>query len=168
MKRSFARSQRSWPRRRALSCRRSASAAVIELGATPRRSWRPSCPPGVAPANCTIVLTRVTALETIRDGVAYPTTVKKAGTIVAFTVGSRASRRNRATARADIHFLDTTYGGTTQGGDHGAAADGREEAAPWTVVAESPVFHLQPYLGQVVQFPLPTPLPVTPGDVGRR
>ena len=35
----------------------------------------------------------------------------------------------------------------------------------WKVVGESPAFHVQPYLGQVAQFPLTTSLPVLPGDV---
>jgi hypothetical protein len=34
----------------------------------------------------------------------------------------------------------------------------------WTVVAESPMFNLQPYLGYVVQFPLKTPIGVVPGE----
>ena len=45
-----------------------ASAQVIELGATSTPLAAPSCPAGVTPANCRIVLTQVTALETIRDG----------------------------------------------------------------------------------------------------
>ena len=107
----------------------------------------------------------MTALETIRDGITYPTTVKKAGVIVAFTLGLSKLDTNRAKAKADIHFLDTTFGGTTQAGITVLRAKGPKSKRQWTVTAESPVFHLQPYLGQVVQFPLPTPLPVKPGDV---
>src|SRR5690242_18474260 len=77
-----------------------ASAQIIELGATSTPLAAPSCPPGVTAANCRIVLTQVTALETIRDGVAYPTTVKKAGSIVAFTLGLSRLAANRATARS--------------------------------------------------------------------
>jgi hypothetical protein len=142
-----------------------ASAQVIELGATSTPLVAPSCPAGVTPANCKIVLTQVTALETIRDGVAYPTTVKKAGSIVAFTVGLSRLSTDAATARADIHFLDQTYGGTTRASITVLRPKGAKKLRNWTVVAQSPVFHLQPYLGQVVQLTLPAPLPVQKGDV---
>lgn len=142
-----------------------ASAQIIELGATSTPLVSPSCPAGVSPTNCKIVLTQVTALETIRDGVAYPTTVKKAGSIVAFTLGLSRLAANRATARSDIHFLDQTYGGTTRAAITVLRAKGAKKLRQWTVVGESPVFHLQPYLGQVVQFTLPAPLAVKPGDV---
>jgi hypothetical protein len=143
-----------------------ASAQIIELGATSTPLVAPSCPAGVSPANCKIVLTQVTALETIRDGVAYPTTVKKAGSIVAFTVGLSRLAADRATARSDIHFLDQTYGGTTRAAITVLRPKGKngKKQRNWTVVGESPMFHLQPYLGQVVQLTLPAPLAVKPGD----
>ena len=143
-----------------------ASAQIIELGATSTPLVAPSCPAGVSPANCKIVLTQVTALETIRDGIAYPTTVKKAGSIVAFTVGLSRLAADRATARSDIHFLDQTYGGTTRAAITVLRPTGKDgkKLRHWTVVGESPMFHLQPYLGQVVQFALPAPLAVKPGD----
>ena len=143
----------------------SASAAVIELGATSTKLVAPTCPPGVTSTNCRIVLTEMTALETIRDGITYPTTVKKPGMIVAFTVGLSQLDTNRAKAKSDIHFLDTTFGGTTQAAITVLRSTGPQAKRQWTVTAESPVFHLQPYLGQVVQFPLATALPVKPGDV---
>lgn len=142
-----------------------ASAAVIELGSTATPLVAPACPKGVSASNCTIVLTRVTALETIRDGIAYPTTVTKAGRIVAFTVGLSRLNANRATTHSDIHFLDHTYGGTTRAAITVLKPVGSKARRQWSVVAESPVIHLQPYLGQVVQFPLATSLPVTPGEV---
>jgi hypothetical protein len=141
-----------------------ASATIIELGQTSSPVVAPSCPAGVTPANCKIILTEVTALETIRDGTAYPTTVKKAGSIVAFTVGLSRLSTNSATAKADIHFLDQTYGGTTRLGVTVLRPMGKKNARQWAVVAQSPVFHVQPYLGQVVQLTLPAPLPVQPGD----
>jgi hypothetical protein len=143
----------------------SASAAVIELGSTTSKLVAPTCPPGVSPANCKIVLTQVTALQTIRDGIAYPTTVKKAGMIVAFTLGVSKLDSNRAKAKADIHYLDTTFGGTTQAAIAVLRAKGPKSKRQWAVTAESPVVHLQPYLGQVVQFPLTQGLPVKRGDV---
>ena len=115
--------------------------------------------------NCKIILTEVTALETIRDGIAYPTTVKKAGSIVAFTVGLSRLSTNSATAKADIHFLDQTYGGTTQLAVTVLAPAGAKKLRQWKVVASSTIFHVQPYLGEVVQLPLQTSLPVQRGDV---
>jgi hypothetical protein len=141
-----------------------ASARVVELGATPTSLVAPVCPAGVDPVNCTIVLTEVTALETIRDSVTYPTKVTKAGQIVAFTLGLSGLSTSAATAKADIHFLDSTYGGTTRAAITVLKPVGPKAQRRWTVAAESPAFHLQPYLGEVVQFPLATSLPVTPGE----
>ena len=81
----------------------SASAAVVELGATPTPLVAPVCPKGVAPAQCTIILTRATALETIRDTTAYPSTVKQSGRLVAFTVGLSALSSNLALPEGDSH-----------------------------------------------------------------
>jgi hypothetical protein len=143
----------------------SASAAVVELGATASPLAAPSCPKSVSPANCTIILTETTAIGTLRDGIAYPTTVKKAGRLVAFTVGLSALSSNRTTAKADIHYLNHTYGGTTQAAITVLRMSGPARLRHWKVIAESPIYHLQPYLGQVVQLPLGTTLPVLPGDV---
>lgn len=143
----------------------SAAAQILELGVPRTPLVAPVCPPTVNAANCTIILTQVTALETIRDGVAYPTTVTKAGKIVAFTLGLSRLDKNAVTAKKDVHFLDTTYGGTTQAGITVLKPVGKKKFRRWAVAAESPVFHLQPYLGQVVQFPLDTSIPVVPGEV---
>lgn len=142
-----------------------AGAAVVELGATSTSLVSPTCPPGVSAANCRIVLTQVTALETIRDGIGYPTTVKKPGSVVAFTIGLSRLSSDKTTAHNDVHFLDQTYGGTTRASITVLRPSGPKTARRWTVVGQSAVFHLQPYLGQVVQFPLPTSLPVQKGDV---
>jgi hypothetical protein len=142
-----------------------ASAQVIELGATKTALQSYLCPSTIKPANCTIILTRATALESIRDGIAYPTTVKKAGRIVAFTVGLSRLSSNATTARNDISFLDHTYGGTTQVALTVLQPVGNKSQRRWRVAATSPVFHLQPYLGQVPQIPLQTTLPVVRGEV---
>jgi hypothetical protein len=141
-----------------------ASAQSIELGATSTRLVAPTCPRGVSPAHCTIILTRTTALETLRDRVAYPTTVKTAGRIVAFTVGLSRLSSDVRTARSDIHFLDSTYGGTTRLAIAVLKPIGAKSHRRWQVVAQSPVIHVQPWLGQVVRFPLATSLPVAPGE----
>jgi len=143
----------------------SAAAQIFELGVPKSPLVAPVCPPTVTASNCTIILTQVTALATIRDGVAYPTTVTKAGKIVAFSLGLSRLDKNLATAKKDVHFLDTTYGGTAQAGITILKRVGKKSAFRWSVVAQSPVYHLQPYLGTVVQFPLDTSIAVTPGEV---
>jgi hypothetical protein len=154
-----------------------ASAQVIELGATKSPLISPVCPTTVSAVNCTIVLTQVTGLETIRDGVAYPTTVKKAGVIVAFTLGLSRLDPSAKKAKSDISFLDHTYSGTTQAAITVLKRIGKKNLRRWQVTAESPLYHLQPYLGTVAQFPLAAglgapglppmaaPLPVAKGDV---
>ena len=143
----------------------SASAKVVEVGATTSPLVAPTCPTGASGSACTIVLTQATALETIRDGVSYPTKVTKAGQIVAFTLGLSNLDTNRAKAKQDIHFLDSTYGGVPQAAITVLKPIGKASQFRWQVTAESsPTVHLIPYLGQVAQFPLAKPLPVAPGD----
>jgi hypothetical protein len=118
------------------------------------------------PQYCTIVLPEATALETIRDGVIYPTTAAASGEIVAFSLGLSELSSNHATAKQDLHYLDSTYGGTALAGIAILApVRGKGIRYTWKLVAQSPLYHLQPYLGQVVQFPLKTALPIAKGDV---
>jgi hypothetical protein len=138
----------------------------VQLGATRSPVVAPVCPPNVSSSACTIILTRVTALETVRDGVAYPTRVQQAGRITDFTVGLSQLSANKATQASYISYLDSTYGGTTQVGitvlKPGVGPRARNR---WRVVGQSPMFHVQPYLGSVVQIPLDNTIPVKPGDV---
>jgi hypothetical protein len=143
----------------------SAGATMIELGATKTALKSPVCPAGTTPQNCTMILTRVTALETLRDGIAYPTTVTKAGKLVAFTVGLSALSSNKNTRKQYIQFLDKTYGGTTQVGITVLQQVGRKTQWKWQVVASSPYYHVQPYMGSVAQFALNTAIEVKPGQV---
>jgi len=142
-----------------------AYATIIELGATKTPLIAPTCPPKSAPVQCTIIQTRATALETIGDGIAYPTTIKRSGRIVAFTVGLSALSNSRTTRLSEIKFLDHQYGGTTQVAISVLAPVGAKKLRQWKLVAESTLFHVQPYLGEVVQLPLQTTLPVARGDV---
>jgi hypothetical protein len=142
-----------------------ADATISELGATTSPLIAPACPKGVPPSECTIILTRATALETIRDNVAYPSKVKQAGRIVAFTVGLSALSSNATTAQQDIKFLDNSYGGNAQVGITVLKPVGKKTAWTWQVVAQSPMVEVQPYLGQVAQFPLTTTIPVVRGEV---
>jgi hypothetical protein len=142
----------------------SAGATITELGVSTTPLVAPTCPAGVSPAQCTIILTRATALETIRDNAAYPSTVKAAGRVVAFTVGLSALSSNATTAKSDTTFLDKTYGGDPQIQMTVLKPVGAKNLRVWQVVESTPLVDVQPYLGQVVQFPLTTSLPVVPGE----
>jgi hypothetical protein len=142
-----------------------ALADVIELGATHSPLVAPACPPNVSSANCTIILTRVTAIETLRDGLAYPTKVTQPGRIVAFTVGLSQLSTNKSTQKSYIHFLDATYGGTSRVAITVLAPVGKRTLWQWQVVAATPVYHVEPYLGQVVEIPLQNSIEVKPGEV---
>ena len=147
-----------------------ASAKLVELGQTTSPIVAPSCPTGVAPSQCFIILTRTTAVQSVSDGVAYPTTVKQDGFVVAFTVGLSRLSSNPTTEKNYLHILDSAYGGTPQlaltvlrpGPQH-----------KYTVAAQSAIFHLIPFLGSVLNEPLSLPpsftqltaLPVKKGDV---
>jgi hypothetical protein len=139
---------------------------TVELGSTKSPVVAPVCPPGVSSSKCTIILTRVTALETIRDGVTYPTRVTQAGAITSFTVGLSGLSSNKSTQKTFIHFLDGSYGGTARVALTVLAPGGGTKTQwRWKVVAQSPVYHVEPYLGSVVRIPLDTSLPVAAGDV---
>jgi hypothetical protein len=144
-----------------------ADATITELGATTSPLIAPICPKGVAPSQCTIILTRATALETIRDNIAYPSKVKQGGRIVAFTVGLSSLSTNASTAASDVKFLDKTYGGDPQVGITVLKPVGKKNAWTWQVVAQTPLVDVQPYLGQVAQFPLTTTIPVVRGRRSR-
>jgi hypothetical protein len=143
----------------------SAFAATIELGVTKSPLVAPVCPPNVPTTQCTIVLTTVTALETLRDGIAYPTKVTKAGRIVAFTVGLSKLSNNKSTQKGEIHYLDTNHGGTAQVAVTVLRPVGKHSNFRWQVVGTSNMFHVIPYLGSVVQLPLETSIEVQPKDV---
>jgi hypothetical protein len=133
-----------------------ASAQIIELGATTTPVAVPSCPTGVTKANCTIILTETTSIETLSDAVAYPTTVKQSGRLVAYTVGMAKL------AKSDITGLNARYGGTAQVMIT-VLKPGKSRF--YTVVAQSPMQHAEPYFGGVIQFPLTTTIPVIKGEV---
>lgn len=137
----------------------------MQLGVTKTPLVAPSCPPNVSSSNCTIILTRVTALETVRDGVSYPTRVKQAGRIASFTVGLSQLSSSKSTQSTYIQYLDGAYGGAARVGitvlRQGPWKRGQWR---WTVVANSPMYLVQPYLGSVVQIPLASTIPVKPGE----
>jgi hypothetical protein len=147
-----------------------ASAKIVELGQTTTPLSSPACPKGVSPSQCFIILTRTTAVQTTSDAVAYPTKVKQAGWIVAFTVGLSRLSSDAKTERSYLHTLDQAYGGTPQVALTVLRPGPRNT---FTLVSQSATLHLIPFLGQVLQQPLSfppafktmTPLAVKPGDV---
>jgi hypothetical protein len=156
-----------------------ASAKVVELGAprtavaapppcttnsNPGPGGKPKCPGGVPAVNYGILLTRVTALPTLSDGSAYPTMAEAAGRIVAFTVGLSALDTNRTERRYEIQQADQGYGGTTRVQLTVLHRVGSKRSNTWKVTAQSGAFHVQPYLGLVVQIPLNKTLSVRRGD----
>lgn len=142
-----------------------AVAAIVELGdQTSTKLVAPTCPAGVKPSQCTIILTRDTALATIRDGVSYPTMVHHAGRIVSFSVGLSSLSSSSSTRKKDINFLNQTYGGDAQVVLTVLKRIGRK-GQRWQVVANSGVWHVVQYLGSVAQIPLLTSIQVTPGEV---
>ena len=139
---------------------------TVELGTTKSPVVAPVCPPGVSSSKCTIILTRVTALQTIRDGTTYPTRVTQGGLITAFTVGLSQLSSSKSTQNTYIHYLDSTYGGTPRLAlTVLAPGGGKKTQWRWKVVAQSPIYHVEPYMGSVVRIPLATSLPVSRGEV---
>jgi hypothetical protein len=147
-----------------------ASAQMVELGKTTTPIVAPSCPTGVSPAQCFIILTRTTAVQTVSDGVLNPTKVKKAGWIVAFTVGLSKLSTSAKTETSYLHTLNAAYGGPPQ---LALTVLKPGPANRYTVAAQSGVYHVTPFLGQVLQEPMALPpsfstftaLPVQPGEV---
>ena len=138
---------------------------TVQLGVTQTAVTAPVCPPNVSSTNCTIILTRVTGLETVRDGHVYPTRVKQAGRITAFTVGLSQLSSNKSTQSSEIQYLNTTYGGPARVGiTILRQGPWKRHQWRWTAVASTQMYLVQPYLGSVVQIPLMTTLAVRPGE----
>lgn len=141
-----------------------ASGAILELGTTTTPLAKPVCP---ATGGCPIILTKTTALQIESDGVTYPTMAAHTGRIVAFTVtpadvssadinGTPKTKTKPATSG-----LNVTYGGPAE-----AAITVLQESTKhfYKVIAESPMFQLQPYFGHLVQFVLNQSLPIAKGQ----
>lgn len=148
-----------------------ASAKIVEVGQTTTPLVAPSCPSGVSPAKCYIILTRTTAIQTTSDGVINPTVVKSPGWLVAFSVGLSKLSSVPTTESNYLHTLDKAYGGTPR------VALTVLKPGPknsYTVEAQSAAYRLTPLLGQVLQEPMSLPtdnfatftaLPVQKGEV---
>lgn len=139
-----------------------ASAQEVQVGVTASPLISPTCPAGLPASECTIVLTQVTAYETLRDGISNPTTIKKAGVISSFSVG--LSGTDTITAK-DIAYLNKVHGGPAEVQLTILRPTGTINNPSYRVAAESPAFPIRNLLGQVVEFPLIAPLPVVRGEV---
>src|SRR6202012_284985 len=148
-----------------------ASAQSVELGQTSSSPVAaPACPPGVDLSHCLIVLTRTTAVQTETNGLINPTRVTKDGWIVAFTVGLSKLVSDAKTELGLLKGLEAKYGGPPQNGLTVLKPGSKNT---YTVVAQSPIFHVLPFLGSVLQEPLSLPpsfttmtaLPGKKGDV---
>ena len=141
-----------------------ASATIVEVGATSTPVVAPSCPASLPANKCTIVLTRVTALETASAGVANPTTIHHSGYLVALTLGISSLSSNAKTRKADVSYLDSKYGGYPRAQVTVLRPYGPRTKFGWQVAAASNTIFLTHYLGQVAQFPLAKPIPVVAGE----
>jgi hypothetical protein len=147
-----------------------AAANIVQLGQTSTPIGVPQCPKGTSASTCRIVLERTTALQSTSDGVKNPTVVKKNGWIVSFSVGLSNLSPKASTERSLLHTLDSSYGGTPQVAITVLKPGPKHK---YTVAAESPMFHVIPFLGSVLNEPLSLPpdftqfiaLPVKAGDV---
>jgi hypothetical protein len=148
-----------------------ASAQILELGQTASTPVAtPACPANTSLANCRIVLTRTTAVQTETNGVVNPTRVTKDGFIVAFTVGLSKLVSDSKTELGLLKGLDAKYGGPPQLVLSVLKPGPKNK---YTVVAQSATFHVLPFLGSVLQEPLSLPptftsmtgLPVKKGEV---
>lgn len=147
-----------------------AAAQTVELGQTTTPVIAPSCPKGASLNDCKILLTRTTAVQAMSDGVINPTRVNQQGWVVSFTVGLSRLVGSKTTRATIIKGADARFGGAPE------LALTVLQPGPdntYTVVAESSVFTLTPFLGEVLQQPLSLPprftaftaLPVVRGDV---
>jgi hypothetical protein len=131
-----------------------ASAAMVELGATPTPTIAPVCPKNTSLADCKIVLAHTTAIEAMSDSMVNPVRVNQEGFIVSFSVGlSRLVPQPKQRASI-IQGLNSTYGGSPEL-QLTVLKPGPKNS--YTVAAESPVYPVLPFLGRVLNQPLGTP-----------
>jgi hypothetical protein len=91
--------------------------------------------------------------------------VKKPGYIDAVTLGLSRLNTDPKQAASAVSFLNATYGGAPEAAVTVLKPVHNPRLRDWKVAAESSLIKLQPYLGEVAQFPLTTPLKVKPPEV---
>jgi hypothetical protein len=139
-----------------------ASAAEVQIGVTTSPLVSPTCPANVQPKDCTILLTQVTAYETLRDGVVNPDMVKHSGVISSFTLGLAPSS---LVTPAIFAAKNVQYGGPPEAQLTALIPTGTPTNPSFRVAAQTAVVKLHSEFGKVAEFPLLTPLPVVKGEI---
>ncbi len=145
-----------------------ASAKNINVGATKTKITAPICPNDTTSAglaNCRIVLYWATAIPSMGDKVAYPTTVTTPGKITSFTLGVSRISSNATLRKQAVQEVSTEFGGPPKVRLAVLRAVGSPGALSWRVMSQSGVWTLSNDLGRVVTLHLGTALPVVKGDV---
>jgi hypothetical protein len=137
----------------------SAAATEVQIGQASSPVVAPTCPAGTSAANCTILLTKMTGVETMTDGSLYPTRVKQPGVLESMTIGISSA------ARSFNASLDKNYGGPPSVEISVLRPVRAAGSFRWQVAAQSSAQNLSAYEGSVVQFPLAQALPVVSGEV---
>jgi hypothetical protein len=131
-----------------------ASAAMVQLGETPTPMVAPACPKGVSLADCKIVLTRTTAVEAMSDSLVNPVRVNQQGWVVSFSVGLSRLVPKASQRATIIKGLDARYGGDPEL-QLTVLKPGLKNT--YTVAAQSGIYPVLPFLGQVLDEPLGVP-----------
>jgi hypothetical protein len=133
-----------------------AGAAITEVGPPTATATAPAPTPPSCPSSPCLAVSRTTGFQvkvgTQRGIVAMP----RAGRVVAWTITQGSP------SATQIKFFDAMEGGVAEAG---ISILRPGKSLNYTLIASSPVMHLQPYFGQTVQFPLVTTLPVNAGDI---
>lgn len=139
-----------------------ASAAEVQIGVTTSPLVSPTCPADAQGSSCTILLTQVTAFETLRDGIANPDTVKRSGVVSSFTLGLAPPS---LVTPAIVAAKNAQYGGPPEAQLSALIPTGTPTNPSFRVAAQTNVVKLRSEFGKVAEFPLLTPLPVVRGEV---
>jgi hypothetical protein len=128
-----------------------ASAKIVEVGGALPTAF-PSCP-----SDCT-VMTRASGYQARVGASRSVDTVPRNGSIVAWTLAlGKPGPKQTAFFVNTIKLAATPQARLTILGRNGT------KKLHYRVVAQGPLVNLTPYLGQTVQFPLPTSIPVKQG-----
>ena len=127
-----------------------AVAAITEVGMT-ADTTAPSCP-----GSPCLAVSQTTGFQVKIGKVKAPVSVTAAGRIVAWSITQGQPTPTQ------IKFFDSMEAGVAQAG---IAILRPGPKLNFTLIASSPIMHLEPYFGTTVQFPLDTTLAVMPGDV---
>jgi hypothetical protein len=111
-----------------------AAAANVQVGVTKSALIAPTCPADAQGNKCTILLTQVTAYETLGDGVADPDTIKQSGVISSFTLGLTSTQ---TITPAIMATEDQKYGGQPEAQLTALIPTGTAASPSYRVVAQS-------------------------------